>query len=148
MKYGESTAAQRRANADGLLHLRDIADQPISITGYDRRQSRYDEGTYLILSVVLLTEPQQRTVKVITSASVVMDQVMTFFEDHPSETLEGVITKCEAADDRSYWKIVDPDEYENRRAARGALRTARVASNAGRRAGRTTTDDERDALPF
>jgi hypothetical protein len=33
MKYGQSSTAQRRANTDDLLHLRDIADQPISITG-------------------------------------------------------------------------------------------------------------------
>jgi hypothetical protein len=105
MKYGQSTAAQRRANGGDLLHLRDIADQPISITGYEQRQSRYNQGTYLILSVVL-PEPEsgQGTAKVVTGATVVMEQVIEFFKEHPGETLDAVITKRAGREDREYWR--------------------------------------------
>src|SRR5947209_17925754 len=103
MKYGQSGAAQRRAAADDLLHLKDIADQTISITGYDRRRSHFDDGTYLILTVVLLSDLEQRVLKVSTSAAVVVDQVVAFFEENPKDTLEGIITKRQSGDDREYW---------------------------------------------
>jgi hypothetical protein len=72
MKYGESAAAQRRANGDNRLHLGDIADVRIAITGYEQRPSHYHEGTYMILTVVQRTGPAQRTVPVATSATVVV----------------------------------------------------------------------------
>jgi hypothetical protein len=115
VKYGESATAQRRANVDNLLRLRDITDERISITGYEQRQSRYNQGTYLILRVVL-SEPEERTVKVVTGATVVMEQVIDFFKEHPGETLDAVITKRPGREDREYWDIMDPDVYEKERA--------------------------------
>ena len=118
MKYGQSAAAQRRAFTDDLLHLRDIADQPISIKGYERRRSHYDDGTFLILTVIQLTDPEQREVKVVTSAAIVVEQVKEFFEEDPTETLECVVTKRRAGDDREYWLVVDQDEHERERRKR------------------------------
>src|SRR5207248_7161594 len=92
--------------------LEDIADQSISITGYERRQSRYDEGTFLVLSVVMPSEPGQSTVKVTTGATVVMERIVEFFEEHPTGTLEAVITKRTGRQGREYWAVMDPDEYE------------------------------------
>jgi hypothetical protein len=68
----------------------------------------------LILSVVLLTTPEQAMVKV--STGVVMERVIEFFEDHPGETLEAVITKKTARGGRQYWVLLGPDQYERQQA--------------------------------
>jgi hypothetical protein len=93
MKYAESKTAQRRVNGNNVLHLKDIADQPISITSYEQRRTREDDRPFLILTVVLLTERDQRTVKVTTSAAIVMERVLDFFAAHPTNTLEAIITR-------------------------------------------------------
>jgi hypothetical protein len=129
MRYAESGAAQRRAFTDDLLHLRDIADQPISIKRYEQRRSHFDKGTFLLLTVSQQADPEQREVKVVTSAAIVMEQVREFYEEHPTETLECVVTKRRAGDDREYWLVVDQDEYERERATRteGSSRGAATA---------------------
>jgi hypothetical protein len=124
MKLGQSAVAQC---GDDRLHLRDIANQPISITGYEQRPSDYGDGTYLILAVIRLTDPEQREVKVIADAAVIVKKVPAFFEKHPTETLECVMTKRQGRDDREYWWIMDPDQYERERATR-TERSPRVAA--------------------
>jgi hypothetical protein len=118
MKYGQSGAAQRRAFTDDLLHLCDIADRPISIKGYIRRRSHYDDGAFLILTVIHVSDQEQREVRVATSAVIVMEQVTAFFEENPTETMECVVTKRRAGEGREYWLVVDQDEYERERATR------------------------------
>jgi hypothetical protein len=115
MKYGQSGVAQR---GDDRLHLRDIADQPISITKYEQWPSDYGDGTYLILTVIRLTDPERQEVKVIADAAVIVKKVPAFFEANPTETLECVVTKRQGRDDRQYWWIMDPDQYERERATR------------------------------
>ena len=110
MRFSQSAAAQRRAFKDDLLPLRDIADHPISIKGYERRPSHYHNGTFMILTVIRLTDPEQREVRVATGAAVVGEQVTAHFEEHPTETLECVVTKRQGGDGRKYWLVVDQDE--------------------------------------
>jgi hypothetical protein len=129
MRYAQSGAAQRRAFTDDLLHLRDIADQSISIKGYERRRSHFDNGAFLLLTVFRQADPEQREVKVVTSAAIVVEQVREFFEENPTETLECVVTKRRTGEDREYWLVVDQDEYERERATRteGSSRVAATA---------------------
>jgi hypothetical protein len=116
VKYAESKTAQRRVSGDNLLHLRDIADQPISITSYEQRRSREDDRPYLLLTVVLLTGPEKITVPVATSATVVVRQVVGHFAEQPEKPLEAVITKRTGTQGREYWLVMAPDEYERQRA--------------------------------
>jgi hypothetical protein len=148
MKYGESTAAQRRANADNLLHLRDIADQPISIMGYEQRRSREDDRPYLILSVVQGTGPQQRIVPVATSATVVVRQVEDHFAEHPGEAVECVITKRPGREGREYWVLEDPDRYKAQRAQSRAVRYPTQQERVVRPTDVAANDDKMEDIPF
>jgi hypothetical protein len=115
MKYGESATAQRHAHGGDLLHLRDIADQTITITGYEQRRS-HDYRTYLVLTVVQRTAPVQRAVPVATTATVVVRQVEDHLAQHPGKPVECVITKRTGRKGRENWALMDPDEYERQRA--------------------------------
>jgi hypothetical protein len=144
MKYRESATAQRHAHGADLLHLRDIADERITITGYAQRRSREDDRPYLVLNVVQWTDPAQRTVPVATSASVVVRQVVGHFAEHPTMSLTCVITKRTGRGDREYWLVMDPDEYE-RQSAQG--RTVRYPTRQERLVRRTDVPGE-DSVSF
>jgi hypothetical protein len=81
-------------------------------------RSHYGDGEFLLLTVIQQADPEHREVRVATSAAIVMEQVTAFFEENPKETLECVVTKRRAGEDREYWLVVDQDEYEREQAAR------------------------------
>jgi hypothetical protein len=147
MKYGESATAQRHVHWGDLLYLRDIADQPIAITGYEQRRSR-DDRTYLVLTVVRWTDPAQRTVPVATSATVVVRQVVGHFTERPAEPLEAVITKRTGRQGWGYWVILHPDQYERQRDQGGTVRYPTRQERLVRPTDVAANDDKIEHIPF
>ena len=77
-----------------------------------------------------------------------MDQVVGFFEEHPGETLEGIITKRPGRKEREYWVLEDPDRYEAQRAQSRAVRYPTQQERLVRPTDVAGEDDRMEDIPF